>query len=233
MASSVPYERRGSASGGGCKIEDLYEREEVNYSSNLIKPVYGNIKAQIPILKKKVEEIQIKLENKNKIKCFKIGKTYAELKDPKNKKQNHLFDEIKKDGIGSRWQQYKKDGYDGLICIGIFSDKLIDPKDFDSDIQRYVLTLEKTLIGYYMETDRARFANPTKLDGKLSTSTDAVFLLYFAYCLEGEKRESEKKSETKKVLLKDVVKKAQKRNDPKKQSGWRRWETKQQFNCQK
>ena len=55
-------------------------------------------------------------------------------------------------GFTQRWQQYKREGFNGLIVIGCITDDLIPAlyKNKKSAVQLYTLALEQALIHHYM-----------------------------------------------------------------------------------
>ena len=172
MASSS----KGSKSGG-VSFDALCKGQEENYSFNLCDLREEKLSNERKgLLIKKITNTMESLEKKSdkEIQFFSIGKTYAKAKSDKP------FDSMdkdtwRKDGISSRWCEYRKEGYDGLVVLGAVTDAMLDEKCKIEvwNAQEYALALESALITHYaFDNCDPRLKNKSIYPGRLKGRED-------------------------------------------------------------
>lgn len=148
-----------------------------------------------------------------KIQIFSIGKTYAEATGDKPFKSMNK-DAWMKGGISSRWCEYRKNGYDGLVVLGAITHAMLDKtrKIEGWGAQEYALALEVALIAHYVFDDvdprvgnksthpgrskGRKDENTSSHPGDLKVEEDVGFVIYLAFKYEETKEtEGERKAE--------------------------------------
>ena len=106
---------------------------------------------------------------------FVIGKTFSELSEPK--------------GIESRWHDYSKNGFHGLVAIACVSEEDVrgSSKYGEECREEYCLALELMLIIRFMHDERdqdMRLSNRSFHPGKTWTLSHKYGIVYIAYRLK-------------------------------------------------
>lgn len=146
---------------------------------------------------------------------FTIGKSRVE------KDGTSVFDHMNTDtwdksnlhrGVLGRWtNEYKKDGYTGLVILCAVPSGFLPPKDSNSTAEQiegrkmeiltsenYVLALEQHLINHYAFTERDhRLGNTSSNTGGPSYHEAGAYVLYLAYQLQSSKDKADKEKKKK------------------------------------
>lgn len=138
---------------------------------------------------------------------FTIGKTYARRRRRGKGFQDFDYLNIntwKLEGISSRWGDYQKKGYDGMVILCAITKDLLPKRDrkirLSEEIERegddsnglkthqnFAIALEQQLIQYYAFAEQdPRLANTSLHPGKEETQNAYAFVVYLAFKLEKE-----------------------------------------------
>ena len=166
------------------------------YSFNLANLMTPDVRTEDHIEKKimaKLKDTLTALQNGSgrTIAKFYIGKTFV------TRKRGFIFDPDdnntwKKDGIGSRWGNHKKECYgeDGMVVLCAITKDTVPFGATCMHQEDFTLDMKQRLIRHYRED--ARLVNTTEDPGLLA-NRDIAYAIYmaFAYAEEDEETEEE------------------------------------------